>query len=114
MKITSLNRRQFINVSSSLALGGIASTALPRALLAQIPAPAKKLPVNIVNAGGNIALAFEEAIKRLGYLEQLGLEPTTVNVADSSKIISSIISGDSDICMMAGIAQALPAMEKGG
>jgi ABC-type nitrate/sulfonate/bicarbonate transport system substrate-binding protein len=107
MTFNNLNRREMMGVSIGAAL-----TLLPGGARGQTPP--KKLPVNIVNAGGNIALAFEETIKRLGYLEGLGLEATTTNVADSSKIISSILSGDSDICMMAGIAQALPAIEKGG
>ena len=34
-------------------------------------------------------------------------------MADSAKIISGIIGGDIDCCMLAGFGQVLPAVEKG-
>jgi ABC-type nitrate/sulfonate/bicarbonate transport system substrate-binding protein len=52
-------------------------------------------------------------MKRQGYWERFGLDPTIVNVADTSKIIGSLIGGDTDVCMLSGFAQAFPAIEKG-
>ena len=58
-------------------------------------------------------MALEELINRLGYLDELGITATTINVADSAKIISGIVGGNIDICMYAGFGQVLPAVEQG-
>jgi ABC-type nitrate/sulfonate/bicarbonate transport system substrate-binding protein len=103
-----LNRRVFLRASGAVALGGLGI----HGARAQ-GTPAKKIAVTVVNAGGNPGLTLEELIKRLGYFDELGLEVKTLNVADSSKIISSLIAGDTDICMISGMAQTFPAIEKG-
>jgi ABC-type nitrate/sulfonate/bicarbonate transport system substrate-binding protein len=70
--------------------------------------------VNIVNTSSNNTYTLQELLKQLGYLRELGLQAETLNIADGSKLIGALLSGSSDICMLAGFGQVLPAIEKGG
>ena len=97
-----------LNRRSVLALGAASSLAFPSLLRAQ-----GRQKVTIVNAGGNVTLSLEELMRRRKYLEEFDLDATFVNVADTSKIIGSLIGGDSDICMLSGFSQMLTAVEKG-
>jgi ABC-type nitrate/sulfonate/bicarbonate transport system substrate-binding protein len=108
-----IRRRDFLRGSAMLAAGSVAAGALaPPAALAQAPTAALK-PVRIVNAGGSTSLALQELINRQGYLKEFGVTAEFTDVADTAKIIASVVSGDQDICMFAGFGQALPAIEKG-
>ena len=53
-------------------------------------------------------------MKRKGYMEKMGVSANIVNVADASRLMGSLISGESDLSTSAGFAQVLPAIEKGG
>jgi ABC-type nitrate/sulfonate/bicarbonate transport system substrate-binding protein len=70
--------------------------------------------VNIVNTASNNTYTLQELLNQLGYLRDLSLQANTVNVADGSKLIGALLSGSSDICILAGFGQVLPAIEKGG
>jgi ABC-type nitrate/sulfonate/bicarbonate transport system substrate-binding protein len=83
-----------------------------------IAAEAGKLPdlpytVNIVNTGSNATLVCQALLDQLGYLTEFNVKTTTVNVADGSKLMGSLISSDTDICILSGFSQVLPAIEKG-
>lgn len=69
--------------------------------------------VNIVNTSSNATLVQQELLKQLGYLDEFNVKTTTVNVADGSKLMGSLISAQSDICLLSGFSQVLPAIEKG-
>ena len=68
-----------------LRLGGIAGVAasagLTRFSLAA-RAATKPLPVNIVNTASNSTMALQVLLKQQGYFDEVGLTPTTLNVAD--------------------------------
>ena len=97
-------------VSSAAFLAGCKPSGNPAA-----PAATGRLAtVNIVNTASNNTYTLQELLKQLGYLEQFGLKAQTVNVADGSKLIGALLSGNSDICLLAGFGQVLPAIEKGG
>ena len=85
---------------------------LPKLARAQ-GASGKLIDVNIINSAGNAQFALQELLKRQGYLEQMGLNATTTNVVDGSKVMASLLSG-SDVCMISGFGQVLPAVERGG
>lgn len=70
--------------------------------------------VRIANASGNTNLAMQQLMKTQGYLQEMGLDPTVVNVADGSKIVGSLFGGDMDLSSMSGFSQIFPAIEKGG
>jgi ABC-type nitrate/sulfonate/bicarbonate transport system substrate-binding protein len=57
---------------------------------------------------------LEAFIKQQGFLEQMGLDPTTINVGDGSKLMGGLLSGSADICVLSGISQVFPAIEHGG
>jgi ABC-type nitrate/sulfonate/bicarbonate transport system substrate-binding protein len=69
--------------------------------------------VNIVNTSSNATLVLQALLDQLGYLKDLNVKTTTVNVTDGSKLMGSLISTESDICVLSGFAQVLPAIEKG-
>lgn len=102
---THLTRRSVLGAGLSAA--GLLVT--PSVVRAQ----AARLPVSIICAGGNVTLTLQEVMKRQGYMDEFGLDAKYVNVADTSKIIASLMGGDTDLCMLAGFGQMLPAVEKG-
>jgi ABC-type nitrate/sulfonate/bicarbonate transport system substrate-binding protein len=71
-------------------------------------------PVTIVYTAGTFAATVQQLMKDQGYLQGLGLRPTFLSVADGSKAIGALISGDADICTASGFSQVLPAIERGG
>lgn len=93
---------------SALALASASLISAPSLLRAQ-----GRQKITIVNAGGNVTLSLEELLRRQKYMEDFDLDATFINVADTSKIIGSLIGGDGDICMLSGFSQMLTAVEKG-
>jgi ABC-type nitrate/sulfonate/bicarbonate transport system substrate-binding protein len=100
-------RRHFI--AGAAALGGAALFA-PRVSAQN---SSKPLDVVMINSSANAQLAFEALLKRQGYLEEFGLNATTIHVADGSKAMAALISGDADVCMTSGFGQVLPGVERG-
>ena len=96
-----------------LLQGALAATVpaglAPRAW-AQAQAAAK---VNIVNTRGMATLTVQELMKRRRHLEDMAIEPSILYVTDASKLMGSLLSGESDICMFSGIGSVLTAIEKG-
>ena len=89
--------------------GALASGFLPGSLLAQ----GARKPAVIANASGNVNLIMQELIKQQGYLEEFGLQPNIMNVADGSRMMGGMIGGEIDCSTMSGFGQVFPAIEKG-
>jgi ABC-type nitrate/sulfonate/bicarbonate transport system substrate-binding protein len=90
-----------------LAAGAVAS-------FAGTASSATKLErVNIVCTYGTTQLVLSALIKKMGYFAQFGLVPNIVNVADGSKVVAALISGQMDICPTSGFTQVLAGIEKG-
>ena len=68
--------------------------------------------VNIVNTRGMATITVQELMKRRRHLEELGIEPSILYVIDASRLMGSLLSGESDICMFSGIGSVLTAIEK--
>ncbi len=102
MRGTRFARRDIL--SGAMALG--ATSALGQG--------AARRPVVIANAAGNINLVMQELMKQQKFLEDFGVEPNVMNVADGSKMMGGILGGDIDCSTMSGFGQIFPAMEKGG
>jgi len=88
-------------------------------LMASVPssggfAQGARLKTTIANAAGNLNLAVQELLRQQGYMEDFGLEPNFLNVADGAKILGGLLGGDLDSSMMSGFGQVFPAIEKGG
>lgn len=94
-------------VLGGMMVGSLAGV-LPRVARAQ------EMPVSIANASGAVTLTMTELLKRKGFLEEMGLTPDVVNLADGSKITAGIISANIDLTTMSGFGQTFAAMEKGG
>jgi ABC-type nitrate/sulfonate/bicarbonate transport system substrate-binding protein len=110
MSLQSIGRRR------ALLLGAAAlATACTRSPSGGDSSGAANLkPVRIVNTAATFAVTIQQLIKDKGYLRQQGLQPTFLSVADGSKIIGALLSGEADICTASGFNQVLPAIERGG
>lgn len=106
-----ISRRDIMRMGGGvLALAAMAP--LGKAIAAGKPA---SLPytVNIVNTSSNATLVLQALLDQLGYLTDFNVKTTTTNVADGTKLMGSLISAESDICLLSGFSQVLPAIEKG-
>src|SRR5215467_11316562 len=99
-----LPRREVLRFGAAAALG----LFMPQPLLA-----ADRLKINLVNTSGNTNLVLAALLKQEGVFEQLGLDTNILHVADGSKLIGSLLSGETDMCALSGFGQVLPAIEKG-
>src|SRR5882757_840726 len=102
-------RRQVLGLGASLGAACLADGVSNGSSLAQPMAPLK-----VVNSAGVLGGAIQAVMKERGYGSEFGLDINYLNVADGSKIISSLIGGDGDVCMWSGFPQTLPAIERGG
>jgi len=69
--------------------------------------------VNIIGTAATTNLVLASLLDRMGYLQHFGLEPRIVNVADGNKVVAALISGEVDICPLAGFTQVLAAVARG-
>ena len=93
-------------------LGGVSGLIASPMVLRQTARAADT--INIVNTSGTSGMTLQALMKQQGFLDQMGITANFVNVADASRLMGSILSGESDISTSAGFAQVLPAIEKGG
>ena len=98
-------RRRFVGN----ALCGAAATILPTTSFGQ-GSTQKTFDVKIINSAGTPELAFERFER---YLDEMGVNATTINVADGAKIIAGVVSNNADMCMKSGFGQVPPAVEGG-
>ncbi|HTM78428.1 MAG TPA: hypothetical protein VL133_12460, partial [Devosia sp.] len=102
----------------SILAGGAALVALaatPRLTMAAGSTPLPDLPyeVDIVNTGSNATLVLQALLDQLGYFKEFNVRANTLNVGDGTKLMGSLISNQSDICLLSGFSQVLPAIERG-
>jgi ABC-type nitrate/sulfonate/bicarbonate transport system substrate-binding protein len=98
-----------------LKIAGLgAASAFSLSLLDREARAATPLRVSIVNTSPNSAFTIQKLIEQKHWLEDFGLEPSTLNVADGSKLMGALFSGSSDICLLSGFTQVLAADAKGG
>lgn len=101
-----LDRRRFMTLSAGVA--GL--TLLPQITFAQ---SGGKQKVAIASTSGDGGQTYVELLKNEKFLEKYDVEPEFISVSDGSKVVTAIISGESDICRGSGFGQALAAINKG-
>jgi ABC-type nitrate/sulfonate/bicarbonate transport system substrate-binding protein len=99
------SRRELLRAGVAAAAFGL---IVPRPLMA-----ADRVKINLVNTSGNTNLVLAALLRQEGMFDQLGLDANILHVADGSKLIGSLLSGESDMCALSGFGQVLPAIEKG-
>lgn len=106
-----LTRRSVLYGGAALA----AAATMPRLAMAAGSGALPDLPyeVNIVNTGSNATLVLQALLDQLGYFKEFNVKANTVNVGDGTKLMGSLISNQSDICLLSGFSQVLPAIERG-
>lgn len=106
---------RLFNRRTALQLAGLGAASVLSVSVRDIRATAAEpVGINIVNTSPNSAFTIQELIKEKHWLEDFDLQPTTLNVGDGSKLMGALLSGSSDICLLSGFGQVLPAIEKGG
>jgi ABC-type nitrate/sulfonate/bicarbonate transport system substrate-binding protein len=99
-----LDRRDVLRAGTAAVFSLIA----PRRLMAADP-----LKINVVNTSGNTNVVLATLLKQEGIFDRLGLDANILHVSDGSKLIGSLLSGETDMCALSGFGQVLPAIEKG-
>ncbi|MFC0408809.1 ABC transporter substrate-binding protein [Roseomonas elaeocarpi] len=100
-------------ISRRAALGGLLTAGAFPAIAPAQPAAGTPIPVTIANASGNLNATMQELMNQSRFLQEFGLQPTILSIADGAKITAGIIGGEIDITMMTGFAQVFPAVERG-
>lgn len=108
MDLQKVTRRNFTRMAAGLGALTIGGGMLPMSARA-----ADYDTVSIATVSGVYAQTLTKLMLNQGYLEQFGLTAKYVPVADGSKIIGALMSGEVDVCMGSGFPQVLPAIEKG-
>lgn len=109
-----MNSQNLFGRRDALRLGGIGAAGLLSVTLRDAYAKtAEPIKVNIVNTASSVTYTLQTLLKQKGWLEDFGLEPTSQNVSDGSKLMGALLSGGSDICLLSGFGQVLVAAEKG-
>ncbi len=102
-------RREFL--ITSIAAGAASQFSARTLGAARIATPLQ--PINIVGTSGLTSLVNTALINRMGFLTEFGLAANFINVADGSKVVAALITGDADVCAQAGFTQVLAAIDKG-
>lgn len=104
-----MQRREF------LVTGLAAGTTAPFAPAARAAAAGMRplQRINIVGTSGLTSLVNTALINRMGFLAEFGLAANFISVADGSKVVAALITGDADLCAQAGFTQVLAAIDKG-
>jgi hypothetical protein len=71
------------------------------------------IPATIANAAGTVNATMQELMNQMGFLQEFGIEPKILSIADGSKVAADIIGGEIDGTMMTGFSQVFPAIERG-
>jgi len=100
-----LDRRSVLRLGAGTALVILQPFSLAHA--------ATQDPITITNTAGNLNMVMQELMKQQKFLEAFDLAPKVINVADGTKIVAAVISGDTDCSTMSGFGQIFPAVEKG-
>ena len=72
------------------------------------PAFAADEPVSIVNTSGTSGMTLQALLRQQGFLEQMGVKTEVTNVADATRLMGAVISGQSDLSTSAGFAHMFP------
>jgi NitT/TauT family transport system substrate-binding protein len=107
-------RRDVLRLGGMAGLAGVAASTGLTTFNRAARAATAPLPVNIVNTASNSTMALQVLLTQQGFFEEFGVAPTTLNVADGSKLMGALFSGSSDICMLSGFSQVFPAIARGG
>jgi ABC-type nitrate/sulfonate/bicarbonate transport system substrate-binding protein len=106
MKIKNPNRRDLLQAGGLAGLS-LASPSLITGAYAAGPV------INIVTSNSTLTNTILSLMDQKGYLKTFGVDAKTTNVADNSKVVPSLIGGDSDIAVVIAFSTLFPAMSRG-
>ena len=96
------SRRTFLSLASATVIAARSAAAA-----------AKRTPVTIANASGNLNLTMAELMRQEKLLESVDLDPNILTVADGTRILGGVVGGSADLSTMSGFGQVFPAIERG-
>jgi ABC-type nitrate/sulfonate/bicarbonate transport system substrate-binding protein len=91
-------------------LGGGLGVGLAAGAAVAAPAPAR---LNIVSGASTVQMTMAELMRRQGYLGQFGLDVKLTHVSDGARLMASLLSGEEDVCIISGLGQIFPAVQRG-
>ncbi len=69
--------------------------------------------VDVTNTGSNDTLILQQLMSDKGFMKKQGITAHTTNVSDGTRLMGSVIGGQSDLAVLTGFSQIFPAIEKG-
>jgi len=128
---TSVTRRRFLYATGLAAVGLMSAcgqAAGPSAPANASPSPssagaspaagasggsAALLPINVLNTPGANVKALDALAKSQNYYAMFGVQPTIQYITDATQINPALISGSSDVVVVAGVSPVFPAVDAG-
>ena len=93
--------------------GGMLAASMVRGTPQAAAQKSGAIPATIANAAGIVNATMQELMNQMGFLQEFGIEPKILSIADGSKVTAGIIGGEIDGTMMTGFSQVFPAIERG-
>lgn len=108
-------RREALRAGGGAGLAGLGVAAGLGALSSPThTADSATLPsISLIEPQGNLTMVEDQLFKARGYFTQFGVNPSVINVADGSKILAALISGNADMCPGSGFSGIFPAVQRG-
>lgn len=110
MTSTYWNRRDLLRAT---ATGSIGLGLLGQSVRLTLAVEGSPLPINIITSNSNLTNTLLAVARSEGFLTEYGLEPQFLSVADGSRVIPSVITGEVDFCTLNGIGLVFPAVARG-
>lgn len=111
MKTINLTRRDILR---GAATGAASLGILGQTMRLSLAVEGSPLPINVITSNSNLTNTLLGVAQSEGFLTEFGLEPQYLSVADGSRVIPSIITGEVDFCTLNGIGLIFPAISRGG
>jgi ABC-type nitrate/sulfonate/bicarbonate transport system substrate-binding protein len=105
-----MDRRTFVKSIAGIGLCG-ASASFDGVLTAAMAQSAMR--IDAVSLSANTNRLFDELLVSQGFLEKFGVAPNTIAVADGTKVMAALLSGNAGLCMQVGFASVIPAILAG-
>lgn len=107
------NKKKFARRDVLRAAGIVGLALVDRFSPARAADNAALQGVSLIEPAGNLTMVEDALFKSRGYFTEFGVHPTLVNVADGSKILAALISGNADMCPGSGFSGIFPAVQRG-
>lgn len=110
-KHNGMDRRQALKLGS-LGAAALAGGAGPLMRVTFAEAADNK-PIRVITSNSTLTHALLNVLADKGYMGAVHLEPQYLHVADNSKVVAALVSGQAELCTLSGFSLVFPAIEHG-